>query len=315
VSDVTPKRTLAKIARKTAAAPGQVLRSRPVRDFFWMTVGIVLTAWALDAFLIPNKIAAGGVSGLATVIYYGLKNLGLAYVPTVGVQMLVFNLVLLAIGIRARGWKYGAKTVYGAIGLSVAIDLIAFLHLAPHLAANDLLLATLWGGALTGLGMGIVFRVGANTGGTDIVAQLVSTKIPLGVGQLMLVIDALVIIAAGFVMGPTYALYGAVAVVVMGTAIDVVGEGLVTEKAVYIFSLQSGPIGEAITHELGRGATAFPSRGVYTGEERDVIFCVVSRTELDPLKSIVHALDPEAFVVISDVHEALGEGFKEYRVR
>jgi uncharacterized membrane-anchored protein YitT (DUF2179 family) len=300
-------------------SPGRVLRSRPVRDAFWMTLGILITAWSLDVFLIPNKIAAGGVSGLATVIFYLMRDtLGSPLVIPVGVQMLIFNVVLLAIGIRVRGWRYGAKTLFGAVGLSVAIDVMAlplFAGVVPHLAADNQLLAALWGGALGGLGLGMVFRVGGNTGGTDIVAQLLTKKVPLGSGQLMLIVDAAVLLFAGVVLGPDLALYGAVAVFVMGTTIDVVQEGLVTEKAAYVFSDQSGPIGEAILHELGRGATAFAARGLYTGEERDVIFTVVSRREIDDLKHIVHTLDPDAFLVISDVHEALGEGFKEARLR
>lgn len=306
---------LNKLARPMS--PQRILRSRPVRDAFWMTLGILIAAWGLDAFLIPNKIAAGGVSGLATVLFYTLKDLGLPVVP-VGVQMAIMNIVLLAIGIRARGWRYGAKTLYGAIGLSVAVDVMAlpvFAGVVPHLATNDPLLAALWGGALMGLGVGLVFRVGGNTGGTDIIAQLLTKKISIGIGQLMLAIDVLVLVAAGIVFGPTLALYGAVAVFVGGRTIDLVQEGLVTEKAAYIFSLKAEAIGEAIVRELGRGATALRSRGVYTGADRDVIFCVVSRRELEDLKSIVHSLDPEAFVVISDVHEVLGEGFKEAGIR
>jgi len=307
---------LKKLARPIS--PQRVLRSRPVRDAFWMTLGIIVAAWALDAFLIPNKIAGGGVSGLATVLYYLMKGVSPGFVIPVGLQMVVMNVILLVVGIRARGWRYGAKTVYGAIGLSVAVDVLAlpvFRPLVPHLAANDPLLAALWGGALLGLGVGMVFRVGGNTGGTDIVAQLLTKHISIGIGQIMLALDFLILVAAGFVFGPTLALYGAVAVFVGGQTIDLVQEGLVTEKAAYIFSLKSDAIGEAIVSELGRGATALKSRGVYTGQDRDVIFCVVSRNELDALKSIVHALDPEAFLVISDVHEVLGEGFKEHTRR
>jgi uncharacterized membrane-anchored protein YitT (DUF2179 family) len=293
-------------------SPGRVLRSRRVRDYFWMTFGILLTAWSLDAFLIPNKIAAGGVSGLATVILYVLRDAGLPGIP-VGVQMLVMNIALLALGIRARGWRYGAKTVYGAVALSLAIDLLA--PFVPHLAANDFLLAALWGGALTGIGLGLVFRVGGNTGGTDIVAQLLTRKVSLGVGQLMLAADAVVLLLAALKFGPQLALYGAVAVFVSGSAIDLVQEGFSTEKAAFIFSKMNAEIGATILTELGRGATGFAARGLYTGEEREVIFCVVSRRELDDLKKIVHALDPEAFLVISDVHEALGEGFKEARIK
>lgn len=292
--------------------PGHVLRSRPFRDYSWMTAGILLTAWAFDAFLIPNRIAAGGVTGLTTVIHYTLKDFGLPALP-VGMQMLAINLVLLAIGIRARGWRYGAKTIYGAVALSLAIDIMA--PFVPHLAANDRLLAALWGGALTGIGLGLVFRVGGNTGGTDIVAQLLTKKVSFGIGQLMLLIDALVLLVAGVKFGPELALYGAVAVFVSAATIDVVQEGLSTEKAAFIFSKLNDQIGATILSELGRGATAFAARGMYTGEERDVIFCVVSRRELDDLKNIVHTLDPDAFLVISDVHEALGEGFKEARIK
>lgn len=293
-------------------SPGHVLRSRPVRDYFWMTVGILITAWALDAFLVPNKIAAGGVSGLATVVFYVLKDAHLPVVP-IGLQMLIVNVFLLAVGIRARGWRYGAKTIYGAVGLSVAVDVMA--PFVPALASNDRLLAVLWGGALTGLGMGLVFRVGGNTGGTDIIAQLLTKKISLGIGQLMLLVDACVLVLAGLKFGPNLALYGAVAVFVTSATIDVVQEGVSTEKAALVFSEAYEEIGAAILSELGRGASAFRGRGLYTGEERDVIFCVVSRREIDDLKNIVHTLDPDAFVVISDVHEALGEGFKEARIK
>ena len=199
------------------------------------------------------------------------------------------------------------------MALSVAVDVMA--PFAPHLATSDRLLAALWGGALAGIGIGIVFRVGGNTGGTDIVAQLLTRRVSLGVGQLMLLADAVVLLLAGLKFGPELALYGAVAVFVSSTVIDVVQEGLSTEKAAFIFSKMSREIGDAVLTELGRGATAFAARGMYTDEERDVIFCVVSRRELDDLKSIVHVLDPEAFLVISDVHEALGEGFKEAGIR
>jgi uncharacterized membrane-anchored protein YitT (DUF2179 family) len=185
----------------------------------------------------------------------------------------------------------------------------------PQLAANDQLLAVLWGGALTGIGLGMVFRVGGNTGGTDIIAQLLTKKLPFGVGQFMLAIDAVIIGIAALKFGPTLALYGAVAVFVSGATIDVVQEGLSTEKAAFIFSKMNDEIGQTILTELGRGATGFAARGLYTGEQREVIFCVVSRRELDDLKRIVHVLDPDAFLVISDVHEALGEGFKEARIK
>ncbi len=299
------------VGRLKRIRPGGVLRHRPVRDYLWMTAGIALTAWALNAFLIPNRIAAGGVSGLATVLYYTGLDLGIT-VP-VGVQMLVMNIVLLAIATRARGWRYAAKTIYGIVGLSVLIDLSA--PFTPHLAAGDYLLAALYGGALTGLGIGMVFKAGGTTGGTDIVAQLLARRISLGQGQLLLAVDAFVVMLAALKFGPELALYGAVAVFVMGSTIDLVLEGLPVEKAAFIVSEHSGRIGEAVMHDLGRGATALAARGMYSGAPREMIFTVVSRKEIDDLKQIVNTIDPQALLIISDVHEAIGEGFKEMGVR
>jgi uncharacterized membrane-anchored protein YitT (DUF2179 family) len=275
-----------------------------------MTVGIAMTAWGLDAFLIPNQIAAGGVSGLATVIYYwSLENL--AFAIPVGVGMLAMNAVLLAVAWRFRGLTYVAKTLYGAVGLSILVDVLA--PLTPTLASDDLLLAALYGGAITGLGMGLVFKAGGNTGGTDIVGQLMARKVPFGVGQIMLVVDAGVTLLAALQFGPKLALYGVVAIFVTTSTIDLVLEGISVEKAVWIISDFADRIGEAINLELGRGATRIEATGVYTGERRGTLLVVLSRNELDDLKALVGAIDPEAMVIISNVHEAIGEGFREMK--
>jgi len=273
-----------------------------------MSLGLVMTAWALDVFLIPNRIAAGGVSGLSTVIYYWAQaNLGVA-IP-VGVSMLAMNAVLLVIAWRRRGMSYLAKTVYGAVALSVLVDLLA--PHVPHLAADDLLLAALYGGAISGIGMGLVFKAGGNTGGTDIVAQLLSRRFPFGVGQIMLVVDAAVTVLAALQFGPRLAMYGVVAIFVGTFTIDLVLEGVSVERAVWIISDHAERIGEAINVELGRGATRIEASGVYTGERRGTLMVILSRNELDDLKAIVSAIDKRALVIISNVHEAIGEGFKE----
>jgi uncharacterized membrane-anchored protein YitT (DUF2179 family) len=285
----------------------QILSSRRLRDFGLMSIGIALTAFALDAFLVPNKLAAGGVAGLATVIYYAAKaRLGITVL--VGAQMLVMNAVLFLVAWRLRGLRYVAKTLYGAVGLSVLVDLLA--PFIPHLGGNDLLLAALWGGAVSGLGMGLVFKGGGNTGGTDIVAQLLSSRFPFGVGQLMLVIDALVSLLAALEFGPDVALYGVVAIFVATATIDLVLEGVSVEKAVIVISDAADEIGEAVTSEMGRGATRLEATGVYTGERRGTLYVVLSRNEIDDLKAIVKGFDPSAMVIISNVHEAIGEGFR-----
>ena len=286
--------------------PKSVLRNRPFRNYALMTLGALLIAWGLNAFLIPNKIAAGGVSGLATIIYHVARDAGVNL--PVGVQMLVMNVALLFVALRARGWKFAAKTIYGIVALSVAIDLMA--PFVPALASEDLLLAALYGGAVTGLGLGLVFKAGGNTGGSDLIAQLLSSRVALGLGQLTLIIDAMVTLVAALVFGPELALYGAVAIFVAGGVIDLTLEGVPINKAVYIMSAESERIGEAILHDLNRGATALAARGLYSGEAREMLFVVVSRNELDRLKEIVQTIDPSAMFIVSDVHEAIGEGFK-----
>jgi uncharacterized membrane-anchored protein YitT (DUF2179 family) len=284
-----------------------VLKSRLARDYAFMTVGILITAWGLNAFTIPNKLAAGGVSGLATVFYYTFRDLG--YTVPIGVQMLAMNAVLFIVAVSLKGWHYGGKTIYGMVFLSLAIDVMA--PFVPHLAARDPLLAVLYGGVITGIGMGLVFKARGNTGGTDIVAQLLADKTNFSVGQMILAADAIVTLAAMIKFGPDLALYGAVAVVIMGRVIDLVQEGLTVEKAAYIISERSGEIAEAILHQLGRGATGLFGRGLYSKREREIVLTVVSRKEIDALKALVKSVDPSAFMIISDVHEALGEGFKE----
>ncbi len=290
--------------------PGAVLRHRPVRDYALITVGLALTAWGLTAFLIPNKLAAGGVSGLATVIFHLANDYGL--LAPVGLQMLVLNGILLAIAIRSRGLHYAAKTIYGIVALSVMIEIS--MRFTPVLAGDDLLLAALYGGALCGVGMGMVFKAGGSTGGTAIVAQLLSPKFNLSVGQLLLAVDAIVVAMAAFVFGPEFALYAVVSIFVTGAVIDLVLEGLKVEKAAYIISDAADRIAKAVTEELGRGATFLSATGAYTGEERGMLFVVVTRREIDDLKSIVNTIDPHAMMIISDVHETLGEGFKKMGV-
>ncbi len=286
----------------------RVLKSRRVRDYALMSLGLVMTAWSLDVFLIPNRIAAGGVSGLSTVIHYWALSHFRVDLP-VGVQMLVFNGILLIIAWRLRGVGYLAKTVFGAVALSLLVD--AFAPFVPRLAGDDLLLAALYGGAITGIGMGFVFKAGGNTGGTDIVAQLLSRRFPFGVGQIMLVVDAAVTMLAVVEFGPRLAMYGVVAIFVATAAIDLVLEGVSVEKAIWIISDEADRIGASINAELGRGATRIEARGVYTGEKRGTLMVVLARNELDDLKAIVAAIDPTALVIISNVHEAIGEGFKE----
>jgi uncharacterized membrane-anchored protein YitT (DUF2179 family) len=274
-----------------------------------MTLGIAITAFSLDAFLIPNKLAAGGVSGLATVIYYWMLD-NMAFAVPIGTQMLIMNAALLLVAFKVRGVRYIAKTLFGAVLLSVLVDVMA--PFIPHLGTSDLLLAALYGGVVSGVGMGLVFKAGGNTGGTDIVGQLLSSRLPFGVGQIMLVVDASITLLAAVQFGPTLALYGAVAIFVCTMTIDIVLEGLPIEKAVYVISDAAPAIAQSVTAELGRGATFLDATGAWTGEPRGMLLVVLSRNELDDLKAIVRSHDGDAMVIISNVNETIGEGFRSF---
>lgn len=287
-----------------------LLKPHPVRDFLVMTIGTLITAFGLNAFLVPNDLAAGGASGLAIIGYSLGQRFG--YNFPVGMQTLVMNAILMIFVIRAGGFRYAAKTIYGIVALAFAIDLTA--PFIGNLVSHDLMLASIWGGVVTGIGLGLVFKVGGNTGGTDILAQLIAPKTSLGIGQIMLIVDAIVLLIAAFVFGPELALYAAISIAIMSWIIDLVIEGFAFEKAVFIISKEHEAIGDVVTNELGRGATLIEASGVWTKERRPMLLVVLTRKEIGTLKAVVARLDPRALVVISNVHETIGEGFKEIGV-
>jgi len=213
--------------------------------------GVIITAVGVSFFLIPAKIAAGGVSGLATVVYH------LTRFP-VGVTMLVLNAILFAIAWRVLGSVFGAKTLFGTVMLSLFVDL--FSQFAVPIT-GDLLLTSIYGGVISGIGLGIAFRSGGSTGGTDLAAQLIARFFPTTVGQALLYVDGLVIVLAGLAFGLEAALYALIAVFISTKVIDVVVEGQSYAKAVWIISNHAEEVGQAIMERLERGVTSLSGKG------------------------------------------------------
>ncbi|HAI51664.1 MAG: YitT family protein [Limnochordia bacterium] len=273
---------------------------RIVLGYGGVLVGVAITALGVSFFLIPAKIAAGGVSGLATVIYH------LTGFPA-GVIMLLLNLPLFILSWRVLGSIFGARTLFGTVALSLFVDL--FNRWAAPIT-EDLLLAAIYGGVLSGIGLGIAFRSGGSTGGTDMAAQLLARFFPTSVGQALLLVDGAVIVLAGAVFGLELAMYALIAVFISTKAIDLVQEGQSYAKACLIISDHPEPIGQAIMEQLERGVTSLEGQGMYTRHGKDVLLVIVSRMEIAAIKRIVASLDPKAFVIIHDVHEVLGEGFR-----
>lgn len=277
---------------------------RDLLDYAGIFAGVAITALALDWFLIPNMIAAGGASGLATVIHHLTK------LP-VGLLMVLINIPLFLASVRTFGRHFGAKTVFGTALLSILIDLVAIM--LPEPLTQDPLLASLYGGVLTGVGIGLTFRFNGTTGGTDIAARLLKKYTSLSVGRALLFIDMAIIILAGLVFRqPDLSLYALITVFVTSKAIDLILEGEDYARAAFIITKDPADIVQNIFAVLGRGVTTIEGRGAYTGTDRQVLLCVVSRAEQSRLREIVEATDPKAFVIITSASEVLGEGFMEF---
>ncbi len=281
-----------------------------LHDALLIVVGSIIFAIGVDIFEVPYGLAAGGVTGLAMVFSAVAETFGVTL--PVGLQTIVINALLMILVVKSGSRGYIARTVAGIIACGFFTDaLVPFLPVVG--GEQDLLLCALWGGVVTGLGLGLVFRTGGNTGGTDIVAQVVARKTALPVGTSVIIVDGIVIALSATVFSVEQALYAAVAMFICGKVIDAVVDGPRAARAAYIISEEHDAIAHEVMHTLDRGCTELEARGMWSGAERPVLFCVLSRSEAVWLKQIVAECDPKAIVVISEVHEVFGEGFRQIR--
>lgn len=271
----------------------------PLFDYLKIILGCFVAAIGLTMFLIPNKVAAGGVSGLATVIHY-LSGF------SVGWLMLLLNIPLFILGVIFIGKEFGMKTFVGTALFSLFTEATK----AFPIPTNDLLLSSVYGGIILGLGLGIVFKSGASTGGTDLAALLINRFFPsISIGKGILLVDFFVIISEGIIFNWELAMYSWIALFISSKVVDFVQEGFNYAKAVYIISNKADDISTQILDEMQRGVTLIEGKGAYTGERKKILLCVTTRIEIPSLKNIVHSIDPKAFVIVHNVHEVLGEGF------
>jgi uncharacterized membrane-anchored protein YitT (DUF2179 family) len=274
-----------------------------LRDYFLLLLGALIQALAMDLFLVPGRLAAGGVSGVAQIInrYTGWP---------IGVMIVLFNLPLFALGWRFLGGRrFMTRTVFAVVAYSLLLDLLA--PFVPRdLTTSDPVLNSLYGGVLGGLGMGLVFRAQGTSGGTDILARLLGNWRGIPLSQSYLITDAAVVLMAGMAFSWKLALYALVALYVSGLAAEAASEGSGVVRTATIISSRPQAVADKILREMARGVTMWPGTGMYSGEARQILFCAVSRAEVSQLKALIHEADPSAFVVIGQAHEALGEGFK-----
>ncbi|MDD3839125.1 MAG: YitT family protein [Clostridia bacterium] len=271
---------------------------RYITDYFRLIIGTIITALSFNLFLIPNKIAAGGVGGIGTIIYH------ISGFP-VGVTMILLNIPLFIIGIRILGKHFGIKTIIATLLLSISIDVLK----VPPIT-DDIFLSSIYGGIFVGLGLGLVFRSNATTGGTDLAARIIHRFVPfLSIGWILFVIDFCIVVAAGIIFDIYRALYAIISLFISTKAIDLVLEGFNDAKVFIIISSQGQKIAENIITKLDRGVTSLKGKGMFTEEEKDVLLCVVTRMEVGKLRDAISEIDVSAFVTISDAKEVMGEGF------
>lgn len=266
--------------------------------YIQILLGSVIAAAAYPAFLVPNNIAPGGLTGVATILNY------VAGWP-VGAVSLILNIPLFLIGYRSMGKIFAFRSLVATLLFSVLIDV---LPLRP--VSEDPLLGTLFGGVVLGIGLGLILRGGATTGGTDMIARMVHRRFSfITVGMFLFALDCAVVLAAAVFIGGTQALYALINIYVCSRVIDAVMVGFGGNKACFVMTARWEKVTDRIMDEIGRGVTWLEAKGAYTGKTQPVVMCVASRQEVTALKRIVQEEDEKAFMFITEAHEALGEGF------
>lgn len=279
---------------------------RLVRDALLIVGGSVLYAIGIDCFELPNGIAAGGLTGLATIIHAVARQAGV--ILPVGMQTIVMNVVLLAyVVLTTRDWSYVSRSIAGILVSGFMMD--ALQPVLPVPTHGELLISAIWGAVFVGAGVGVVFLSGGNTGGTDIVCQLIAKRNGMPLGTLSMIVDGVIVLASIPVFSLRNALFAGVAMYIGGRVIDAVVDGPRTARVAYVISDEHEAIAKKIMYDLGRGCTELQARGVWSGNDRPVLMCVCGRTETARLKQIVGETDPDAIVILGEVHEAFGEGF------
>ncbi len=266
---------------------------------FVMAVGFVF-------FISPYKLAPGGVYGIAIILHH-------IFGFPIGLSGLLMDIPLTILGIKILGPRFGVKTIFGFIFLSGFITLLEFTWGYKPLVEDDALLSSIFGGLLIGVGLGLVFRSRASSGGSDIIAMILAKYTKMPVGQLLIMVDASIVLLSLLAFEDwRIPLYSWIVIFITGKMVDVVMQGLSYDKALFIVSDKHDEIRVKIIEDLDRGGTFINAQGMYSENEKKIIFTVVSRREVAILQNFIHSIDPDAFMTVLDAHEIFGKGFKSF---
>ncbi len=270
-----------------------------IKNIIFLTFGAVITGCALETFLVPNKIIDGGIIGISMIISHVSKfNLGLL--------VLLLNTPFIILAFKKLGKKFVLQTAYANIILALSLN---FFH--HFKATQDLLLATVFGGIILGIGVGLILKNEGSLDGTEILSLLVSKKFGFSVGEFIMGINIFIYLVAGVVFGWESAMYSIMTYFIVSKVIDIVMEGFNSSKSVRIISDEASVIGQALIERLDISVTYLQGIGGYTGQDKDLIYCVISRLELPKMIEIIQEIDPKAFVSVVDVHEVYGGRFRK----
>ena len=275
-----------------------------LKQWFLITVGVILVAISIEYFFAPNNIAAGGVSGLSIIIN--------KLVPTISISAinLVLNLILLVISFFILGKNFGNRTAITSIELSLAIWVIEAFF-APYAITEDLIIATIFGTLISALGMAIVFNNNSSTGGVDIIVKILNKFFHINIGTGILMVDCIIIFMAIIVFGVDIGLYALLSVIILGITVDRFIDGFNSCKEIMVMSSKVEEISRFIMNDLERGCTYLQGKGAFSGKEILVIYTVLERSEFIKLKMFIKEIDMNAFISVRESYEVLGEGFRE----
>lgn len=274
--------------------------SGEIKNAALIAIGLMFSTLAYNLFLIPSNIAAGGFTGIAQLV-----NSGTSW--PIGVISLALNVPLFLISMKSLGWRFGIRSLITTILFSLLLDAVQL-----NFQVQDMWLAAVYGGLFCGLGFGFILRGSATTGGTDMLASLIHRIVPsIRVSVGIFLVDGLIIIASAFVFDMTCAMYALICTMICNVVVDFVLEGPNSSHSFFIISDQSEEIARRIMDELDRGVTGLEGVGMYSGKEKRVLLCAVTRLEAMRLRRIVFSVDPRAFLISTKAHDTYGEGFKE----
>lgn len=284
-----------------------------VFSYIVITFGLAIYTFAWAAFLLPAQIVGGGVSGISSILYYA-AGVGIP----IGILNLVFNAILLVIGFKVLGSKFGANTIYGIIGSSLFFILWQqVLHVENLFVVEEFgnFMCAIIGGALCGMGIGMTFSMGGNSGGTDIIALILSKYYNISPGKVIMYLDIVIIGCSFFVSHKLEnVVFGYIVMVTMTYVLDMVLDGNKQSYQIMVFSAKNAEIGDTVTKEVGRGATLLEAEGCYSHKGQKVLLMLVHKTDKPHVMQIIHRIDTDAFISVSKTQGVFGKNFEKLKL-